>query len=77
MDDEPVDPHTIPLEKAFPHLKPEEREAMREFLGGYCEVAWQVWERLENERAGGSEPSIMKIRKVADIIKKDHKENAA
>jgi hypothetical protein len=77
MDDYPIDPHTIPLEEAFPHLKPEERGAMREFLDGYCEFAWQVWERLEGERAAGEVPTFMKIRKVTDIIKKKYRENAA
>jgi hypothetical protein len=79
MDDYPINPHDIPLEKSFPHLKPEERGAMREFLDGYCEIAWQVWERLEDECAVGKEKetNFMKIRKVVDIIKKEHRENGA
>jgi len=39
MNDYPIGSHTISLERAFPRLKPEEREAMREFLDGYCEIA--------------------------------------
>jgi hypothetical protein len=49
MNESPLDPHDIPLEKLFPKLKPEQREPMRDFLDGYLEVALQVWERIERD----------------------------
>ena len=73
MYDHPIDPHDVPLEDLFPNLKPEKREAMRDFLDGYCEIAWQIWNRLEEERA--SHP--VEIKRVADIIKRNPKNNAA
>ena len=47
MNEKVIDPHDIPLEELFPTLKPEQREEMKDFLDGYCEIALQVWERLE------------------------------
>jgi hypothetical protein len=71
MNHRPGDPHTIPLKALFPYLQPEERQAMRDFLDGYCEVAWQVWERLEGEPGARN----IKIGKVVDIIKKGNPTN--
>ncbi len=49
MDDYPIGFQNTPLELLFPSLKPEERAEMRDLLDDYCEIAWQVWERLESE----------------------------
>jgi hypothetical protein len=46
----PRDPHEIDLALIFPSLPEDRREEMRDFLDGYCEVALQVFERLERER---------------------------
>lgn len=46
----PRDPHEIDLAVLFPSLPEEQREEMRDFLDGYCEVALQVFRRLERER---------------------------
>jgi DNA primase large subunit len=46
----PRDPHEIDLSLAFPSLPEDWREEMRDFLDGYCEIALQVFERLEQER---------------------------
>lgn len=46
----PRDPHEIDLCLLFPSLPKERREEMRDFLDGYCEIALQVFERLERER---------------------------
>lgn len=46
----PRDPHEIPLEQLFPSLPAEQRIEMRDFLDDYCEIALQVFERLEHER---------------------------
>ena len=54
MTHKPIDPHNIPLEELFPTLKPERRDEMRDFLDGYAEVAWQVWERMEHEWASNT-----------------------
>jgi hypothetical protein len=47
----PRDPHEIDLAVLFPSLPEDRREEMRDFLDGYCEVALQVFERLERERS--------------------------
>jgi hypothetical protein len=46
----PRDPHDIELSLVFPTLPENRREEMRDFLDGYCEIALQVFERLERER---------------------------
>ena len=46
----PRDPHEIELAVLFPSLPEDRREEMRDFLDGYCEIALQVFERLERER---------------------------
>lgn len=46
----PRDPHEIELGLLFPSLPEDRREEMRDFLDGYCEIAFQVFERLERER---------------------------
>jgi hypothetical protein len=46
----PCDPHEIDLGLLFPSLPEDRREEMRDFLDGYCEIALQVFERLERER---------------------------
>jgi len=46
----PRDPHEIDLSLVFPSLPEDRREEMRDFLDGYCEIALQVFERLERER---------------------------
>lgn len=46
----PRDPHEIDLGLLFPSLPEDRREEMRDFLDGYCEIALQVFERLERER---------------------------
>jgi hypothetical protein len=73
MNNQPIDPHDIPLEVLFPSLKPEERRAMRDLLDDYCEVAWQVWNRLESDPLARNK--ALKI--VADIVKREPKKNAA
>jgi hypothetical protein len=45
------DPHEIDLAALFPSLPADRREEMRDFLDGYCEIALQVFERLERERS--------------------------
>jgi hypothetical protein len=45
----PRDPHEIDLAVLFPSLPVDRREEMRDFLDGYCEIALQVFERLERE----------------------------
>jgi hypothetical protein len=47
------DPHEIDLATLFPSLPPDRREEMRDFLDGYCKIAYQVFERLERERQAG------------------------
>lgn len=47
------DPHETDLAELFPSLPPERRQEMREFLDGYCEIAYQILERLEHERSSG------------------------
>ncbi len=54
---EPRDPHEIDLAELFPTLSAEKREGLREFLDRYCEVAYRVFERLEQERKLGIDPS--------------------
>ena len=44
------DPHEIDLAVLFPSLPEDRREKMRNFLDGYCEIALQVFERLEREQ---------------------------
>jgi hypothetical protein len=46
----PRNPHEIDLAVLFPTLPENQREEMRDFLDGYCEIALQVFERLERER---------------------------
>jgi len=46
----PRDPHDVDLEEMFPSLPESEREEMRAFLDDYCEIALQIFERLERER---------------------------
>jgi hypothetical protein len=46
----PRDPHEVDLGFFFPSLPEERREEVRDFLDGYCEIALQVFERLERER---------------------------
>ena len=53
----PIDPHDIDLALLFPSLPEDQREEMRDFLDGYCEVALQVFERLERERSSYIDPS--------------------
>jgi hypothetical protein len=45
----PRDPHEIDLAVLFPSLPEHRRKEMRDFLDGYCEIALQVFERLERE----------------------------
>jgi hypothetical protein len=45
----PRDPHEIDLAVLFPSLPDNRRKEMRDFLDGYCEIALQVFERLERE----------------------------
>ena len=55
----PRDPHEIDLGKLFPSLQAAKRGEMRDFLDDYCEIALQVFERLERERRSpvdGSKP---------------------
>jgi len=47
---DPIDPHSIDLGELFPSLPEGQREEMRDFLDGYCEIAFRVFERLERER---------------------------
>jgi hypothetical protein len=47
------DPHEIDLAELFPSLPPERRQEMRDFLDGYCEIAYEIFERLERERSTG------------------------
>jgi hypothetical protein len=47
----PRDPHEIDLAVLFPSLPQDRRKEMRDFLDGYCEIALQVFERLERERS--------------------------
>jgi hypothetical protein len=53
----PRDPHEIDLGLLFPSLPEDRREEMRDFLDGYCEIALQVFERLERERLSGIDRS--------------------
>jgi hypothetical protein len=53
----PRDPHEIDLALLFPSLPESRREEMREFLDGYCEIALQIFERLERERFPSIDPS--------------------
>lgn len=53
----PRDPHEIDLGLLFPSLPEHRREEMRDFLDGYCEIALQVFERLERERQAGVDPT--------------------
>jgi hypothetical protein len=46
----PRDPHEIDLNLLFPSLPQDQRNEMRDFLDDYCEIALQVFERLERER---------------------------
>ena len=43
-------PHEIALGESFPSLPQEMREEMRSFLDDYCEIALQIYERIERER---------------------------
>jgi len=43
------DPHEIDLAVLFPTLPEDRREEMRDFLDEYCEIALQVFERLEHD----------------------------
>lgn len=43
-------PHEIALNELFPSLPQERREEMRDFLDDYCEIALQIFERLEREQ---------------------------
>ena len=52
----PRDPHEIELSLLFPSLPENRREEIRDFLDGYCEIALQVFERLERERLSGIDP---------------------
>ena len=51
-----LDPHEIDLAVLFPSLPAGRREDMRNLLDGYCEVAYQVFERLERERHSEVDP---------------------
>jgi hypothetical protein len=53
----PRDPHEIDLGLLFPSLPEDRREEMRDFLDGYCEIALQVFERLERDRLSKIDPS--------------------
>ena len=53
----PRDPHEIDLSLLFPSLPEDRREEMRDFLDEYCEIALQVFERLERERFSGIDRS--------------------
>jgi hypothetical protein len=53
----PRDPHEIDLALLFPSLPENRREEMRDFLDGYCEIALQVFERMERERRSSIDPS--------------------
>ena len=53
----PRDPHEVDLALLFPSLPEHRREEMREFLDEYCEIALQVFERLERERFPSIDPS--------------------
>jgi hypothetical protein len=53
----PRDPHEIDLGMLFPSLPEDRREEMRDFLDGYCEIALQVFERLERDRLSGIDRS--------------------
>ena len=46
----PRDPHQIELGQLLPSLPEDRREEMRDFLDGYCEIALQIFERMERER---------------------------
>ena len=50
------DPHEIDLAILFPSLPASRREDMRDLLDGYCEVAYQVFARLERERHSEVDP---------------------
>ena len=54
----PRDPHEIELSLLFPSLPENRREEIRDFLDGYCEIALQVFERLERERLSGIDPPL-------------------
>lgn len=47
---ETQNPHEIALSELFPALPQERREEMRDFLDDYCEIALQIYERLEREQ---------------------------
>ena len=50
------DPHEIDLAVLFPSLPADRREEMRDFLDGYCEVAYRVFARLERDRHAEVDP---------------------
>lgn len=52
-----IDPHDFDLGLLFPSLPEDQRADMRSFLDGYCEVALEVFERLERDRRSGIDPS--------------------
>ena len=54
---EPRDPHEIDLGVLFPSLPEERRGEMRDFLDGYCEIALEVFDRLERERSSNIDGS--------------------
>ena len=45
-----ISPDDVYIDDLFPSLTPEERAAKKEFLLGYFEIAYQIFERLERER---------------------------
>jgi hypothetical protein len=53
----PRDPHEVDLSFFFPSLPEEQREEMRDFLDGYCEIALEVFDRLERERSSNIDGS--------------------
>lgn len=45
-------PHEIATSELFPSLPQARREEMRDFLDDYCEIALQIFERIEREHWG-------------------------
>ena len=46
---EPIEPADAEFRELFPALSEEQLTTKREFLDGYLEVAFQIFERLERE----------------------------
>jgi hypothetical protein len=70
MDNNPQDPHDTPADQWFPSLPHEMRQEMMDFLDGYCEVAFQVWTRLEEECTTQKATHSSTPRVMIDIVKK-------